>query len=108
MKNGRRGLIFKWASAVGSALVIGGGDVVGRMMRKTLCASGMIQEQAEAMRWCATGGVWIVGLSVCALAYALGAALERIDTLEMWLSSLDMAFRNRTENRGLEGADGED
>lgn len=51
MKNGRRGLIFKWASAVGSALVIGGGDVVGIVMRKTLCASGMIQEQAEAMRW---------------------------------------------------------
>lgn len=97
MNNGRRGLILKWAAGVIGMLAIGGGNILGTIVQKVMYSGGMVWENAETLRWCVTGGVWLIGLMVCALAYALGAALEKIDILEMWLSSLDTAVRNQKE-----------
>ena len=98
MNNGRRGLILKWAAGVGGMLAIGGGNILGTMVQKIMYAGGMLWENAEMLRWCVTGGIWLLGILVCGLAYALGAAMEKIDMLEMWLSSLDTAVRNRQDS----------
>lgn len=100
MANGRRGLILKWAAGIGCMLVIGCGNVLGIMVQKIMYAQGMIMENAQLLRWCMTGGIWLLGVIICALAYALGAALERIDGMEMWLCSLDTAVRNRQQEQG--------
>jgi len=47
------------------------------------------------MRWLASGGLWAIGGVLTAVIYALGAAMERIDVLEIWISSLDTAVRNQ-------------
>lgn len=91
---GKRGLAVKWAAGITGMLFVGGGNILGTMIQKLMYGSGALWENALAGRWCATIAVWAVGAALSATIYALGAAMERIDVLEMWLMSLDTAVRN--------------
>ena len=98
MGGGRRGLAVKWLAGICGMVFVGAGNIAGVMARGLYLAGGMIAENAELIRWLVTGGIWLVGGVLTAVIYALGAALQRIDVLEMWLNSLDTAVRNREQN----------
>ena len=94
---GRRGLTVKWAAGICGMLFIGGGNVLGVMAHRMAAAGGMPWDDAALLRWCVTGAVWAVGLCLTAVTYALGAAMEKIDAMEMWIMNLDTAVRNRDQ-----------
>lgn len=96
MNGGRKGMFIKWAAGIAGALSVGGGNVLG-VIAQRLAAGGLNAGDALLMRWCVTGFVWLIGIALAAVVYQLGAALERIDTLEMWILSLDTAVRNRDQ-----------
>jgi len=95
MKNGHRGLSVKWLAGICGMLFVGGGNVVGVMVQRLAYEGGAAWETAALMRWLASGGLWAIGGVLTAVIYALGAAMERIDVLEIWISSLDTAVRNQ-------------
>ena len=95
MGDGRRGLAVKWLAGICGMLFVGAGNVIGVMAHGLAVAGGMIWESANLLRWLVTCGLWAVGGVLTAVIYALGAAMQRIDVLELWLSSLDTAVRNR-------------
>lgn len=95
MGSGRKGLTVKWLAGICGMLFVGGGNVLGVMAHRLAVESGMIWESAVLLRWLVTGGLWALGAVFTAVIYALGAAMERIDVLEMWISSLDTAVRNQ-------------
>ncbi len=89
MTTGKRGWTLKILSALCAALFVGAGNVLG------VLAGNLVQgSQWALMRWGVTGVVWLTGVALSALLYALGAAWDRIDVMEMWLNSLDTAVRN--------------
>jgi len=95
MGEGRKGLTVKWAAGICGMIFIGGGNLLGMMaegMAGTLAAG-----EAALLRWCVTGAIWAVGLCLTAVTYALGAAMEKIDAMELWIMSLDTAVRNRDQ-----------
>lgn len=92
MQAGKRGWTLKILAAIAAALFVGGGNLLGTLV------SGLAQgPEWMLLRWGVTGAIWLTGLIISALLYALGAAWDRIDVMEMWLSSLDTAVRNRQE-----------
>ena len=95
MGNGRRGLTVKWLAGICGMLFVGGGNVVGVIVQRLAYTSGAAWETAALLRWLTCGGLWLTGGVLTAVIYALGAAMERIDRLEMWLLSLDTAVRNQ-------------
>lgn len=95
MENGRKGLTVKWLAGVCGMIFIGAGNVIGALAHGLAVGGGMLWESATLLRWLVTGGIWTVGLALTAVIYALGAAMQRIDVLEMWISSLDTAVRNQ-------------
>lgn len=97
MGGGRRGLMTKWLAGIAGMIFVGAGNVIGVLAHGMAVRGGMLWENANLLRWLTTGGIWFVGAVLTAVIYALGAALERIDTLEMWISSLDTAVRNRDQ-----------
>ena len=96
MGEGRRGLAVKWLAGICGMIFVGAGNAVGVMAHGLAVGSGMLWETATLLRWLVTGGLWMIGAALTAVIYALGAAMQRIDTLEMWISSLDTAVRNRS------------
>ena len=95
MRDGRKGLTVKWLAGICGMLFVGGGNVLGVMAQAMAFECGAAWETAALLRWLVTGGLWALGAILTALIYALGAAMQRIDTLEMWLMSLDTAVRNQ-------------
>ena len=98
MGGGRRSLTVKWLAGIFGMVFVGAGNAAGVAARGLYLAGGMIAENAELVRWLVTGGIWLVGGVLTAVIYALGAAIGRIDVLEMWINSLDTAVRNRDQN----------
>lgn len=94
---GKRRLMVKWAAGICGMLFIGGGNVLGVMAHRMAAVGGMAWDDAGLLRWCVTGGIWAVGACLTAVTYALGAAMEKIDAMEMWIMSLDTAVRNRDQ-----------
>ena len=94
MGGGRRGLTVKWLAGICGMIFVGAGNVLGVMAHGMAVTGGMVWESADVLRWLVTGGLWAVGGVLTAVIYALGAAMQRIDALEMWLMSLDTAVRN--------------
>ena len=95
MGNGRKGLTVKWLAGICGMLFVGGGNVLGAMAQAMAFECGAALDSQALLRWLVTGGIWALGAVLTALIYALGAAMQRIDTLEMWLMSLDTAVRNQ-------------
>lgn len=95
MQDGRRGLTVKWLAGVCGMLFVGGGNALGVMAQAMAFECGAALDSQALLRWLVTGGLWVLGAILTALIYALGAAMQRIDTLEMWLMSLDTAVRNQ-------------
>ena len=95
-----RGYAVRWAGGMCAVLFIGAGNVLGTMAQRLLYEAGtaLSWDQISLIRWCVTGGVWLMGLAIGAAVYLLGAALERVDVLEEWVVSLDTAVRNREMN----------
>ena len=98
MGNGRRGLTVKWAAGILGMLFVGGGNILGTALMRILYTGGVVWEDASFVRWGVTIAVWAVGVALSAVTYALGAALERMDAMEMWILSLDTAVRNQQTN----------
>ena len=98
MGNGRRGLTVKWAAGILGMLFIGGGNILGTALQRILYTGGAVWEDASLIRWCVTVAVWGTGLCLSAVTYALGAALEKMDAMQMWIFSLDTAVRNQQAN----------
>ena len=97
MNGGRKGMFVKWTAGIAGALSFGGGNLLGTMAFRLAAAGGLNAGDALLLRWCVTGFVWLIGIALAAAVYQLGGALERIDTLEMWILSLDTAVRNRDQ-----------
>lgn len=95
MGGGRKGLTVKWLAGICGMIFVGGGNVLGVMAHRLAFAGGAAWETAALIRWIATGGLWALGAVLTAVIYALGAAMQRIDALEMWIMSLDTAVRNQ-------------
>ena len=95
MGGGRKGLTVKWLAGICGMLFVGGGNVLGVMAHRLAFTGGAAWETAALLRWIVTGGLWALGAVLTAVIYALGAAMQRIDALEMWLMSLDTAVRNQ-------------
>ena len=95
MGDGRKGLIVKWLAGICGMVFVGAGNMVGAMAHGLAVSGGMLWESATLLRWLVTGGIWLVGIALTAVLYALGASMQRIDVLEMWISSLDTAVRNQ-------------
>ena len=95
MGNGRRGLTVKWLAGICGMLFVGGGNMIGVLAHGLAFRAGVAWETATLLRWLVSGGLWAVGGVLTAVIYALGAAMERIDVLEAWISSLDTAVRNQ-------------
>ncbi len=95
MGGGRKGLAAKWMAGICGMIFIGTGNLIGVMAHGLAVNGGMLWESAALLRWLVTGSMWMIGGALTAAIYALGAALERIDRLEMWMLSLDTAVRNQ-------------
>lgn len=100
MGGGRKGLAVKWAAGILGMLFVGGGNILGTILHRVLVNGGTVWADAVFLRWCTTVTVWAVGIALCAVTYALGAALERMEVMEMWLCSLDTAVRNGQADNG--------
>ncbi len=96
MNGGRKGMFVKWTAGIAGALSVGGGNLLG-VIAQRMAAGGLNAGDALLLRWCVTGFVWLISIALAAAVYQLGGALERIDTLEMWILSLDTAVRNRDQ-----------
>ena len=95
MGDGRKGLTVKWLAGICGMLLVGGGNALGALAHGLAVRSGMLWESATLLRWLVTGGLWALGAVLTAVIYALGAAMQRIDALELWLMSLDTVVRNQ-------------
>ena len=96
MGEGRTGLTVKWLAGICGMLFVGGGNVLGVMAQSMAFECGAAWDSQSLIRWLVTGGLWALGAVLTAVIYALGAAMQRIDTLEMRLMSLDTAVRNQS------------
>lgn len=95
MENGRKGLTVKWLAGICGMIFVGAGNVIGVLAHGMAVRNGMLWESAALLRWLVTGGIWLIGTALTAVIYALGAAMQRIDVLEMWIMSIDTAVRNQ-------------
>lgn len=98
MGGGRMGLTVKWLAGVCGMVFIGAGNVLGVMARGMAFECGAALESQTLLRLLVTGGVWALGAVLTAVIYALGAAMQKIDMLEMRLLSLDTAVRNQNRD----------
>ena len=95
MGDGRKGLMVKWLAGICGMLFVGGGNILGALAQSMAFECGAAADSQTLLRLLVTGGLWALGVILTALIYALGAAMQRIDTLEMRLMNLDTAVRNQ-------------